>query len=190
MDTHELCATIIPFNIKRKGFTDLTGAFPHKSIIGNLYAMVMYDYNSNIILVEPIKNRQTETIRNALLNTHKVTNEIVSDPKVYIMDNKCSSDLREAMTNYEIDFQLAPPHMNRKNAAERAIRTCKNHFISEFSTKDIYFPISEWDRLLSQCVITLNILINSRVNPALSAYALTFGPYVLINILWKPLEPA
>ena len=30
--THELCATIITFNIKIKGFSDLTGAFPHKPI--------------------------------------------------------------------------------------------------------------------------------------------------------------
>ena len=28
--THEPCTTIIPFNIKRKGFNNLTGAFPHK----------------------------------------------------------------------------------------------------------------------------------------------------------------
>ena len=27
---NELCATIIPFNINRQGFSDLTGAFPHK----------------------------------------------------------------------------------------------------------------------------------------------------------------
>ena len=27
------------------------------------------------------------------------------------------------MQNYEIDFQLAPPHMNRRNAVERAIIT-------------------------------------------------------------------
>ena len=40
-----------------------------------------------------------------------------SEPKFYIMDNECSSDLKEAMKKYGIDFQLAPPHMHRKNAA-------------------------------------------------------------------------
>ena len=53
--THELCTTIIPFNMKRKGFINITGAFPHKSNRGNLYVMVMYDYDSNAILAEPIK---------------------------------------------------------------------------------------------------------------------------------------
>ena len=52
---HELCATIIPFNTKRNCFSDLTGAFPHKSIRGNLYVMVMYAYDSNAILAETIK---------------------------------------------------------------------------------------------------------------------------------------
>ena len=56
MKTYELCVTIISFNIKIKVFSDLTGAFPHKSSRGNLYVMVMYDYDSNAILSEPIKN--------------------------------------------------------------------------------------------------------------------------------------
>ena len=32
--THEMCATIIPFNIKRNGFSDITGNFLHKSSRG------------------------------------------------------------------------------------------------------------------------------------------------------------
>ena len=93
------------------------------------------------------------------------------------MDNECSSDLKEAMKKYEIDLQLAPPHVHRQNSEERSIRTYKNHFISGFLKKDPDFPIIEWDRLLSQCTITFNLLRNSRLNPALSAYAYLFGPY-------------
>ena len=54
---HEIFPTIISFNLKINGFSDLTGAFPHKSIRGNLYVMVMYDCDSNVILSEPVKNR-------------------------------------------------------------------------------------------------------------------------------------
>ena len=110
-NAHELCATIIPFNIKRKGFSDLTGALPHKSSRGKFYVMVMYDYGSNEILAEPIKNSQASTTQDAFLKTHKVLKARDSELKVYIMDNKCSSDLEKAMKKYEIDFQLAPPHM-------------------------------------------------------------------------------
>ena len=102
--THELCATIIPFNINKKGFSNLAGAFPQKSNRGNLYVMVVYDYDSNIILAEPIKDRQAATILDVFLKTHKVLKAIYREPKVYIMVNKFSSDLKEAMKNYEIDF--------------------------------------------------------------------------------------
>ena len=70
--TCNLCATIIPFNIKIKSFSDLTSAFPHKSSRGNLFVVVMYDYDRNSILAEPIKNRQAETIRDLFLKIHKV----------------------------------------------------------------------------------------------------------------------
>ena len=134
----------MPLNLKRKGFSDLTSASPHKSSRGNLYVMVMYDYDSNAILAEPIKNSQAETIRGAFLKVHKIHKVLKargSNPKVYIMDNKCSSDLKESTEKYEIDFQLDPPHMHRRNAAERAIRNCKNHFIAGFSTTDPDLPI-------------------------------------------------
>ena len=142
MNTHELCAIIIPFNIKRKGFSNLTGAFPHKSSKEILYVMVIYDYDSNIILVEPIKNNQEATIHDDLLNIHKILKSRGSDTKFYIMDNGCSSDLKEAMKKYKIDFQLAPPHMHKRNAAEQESRTFKNHFVSGLSTTDPYLPIS------------------------------------------------
>ena len=48
--THEICAIIIPFNIKINGFSDLTGVFLHKLIRGSFYVMFMYDYDSNAIL--------------------------------------------------------------------------------------------------------------------------------------------
>ena len=177
LKTHELCETFAPFTIKGMGLRNLMGDFPHKSSRGNLYVISMYEYDSSTILSEPIKNRQSATIRDAFLKAHKVLKAIDSDPKVYIMDNRCSSDLKEAMKKYEIDLQLAPNHMQIQNTAERAIRTWKNHFIAGFSTTYPDLPIREWDRQLYQCVITLNLLQNYRINPALSAYAYLFGPY-------------
>ena len=83
-----------PFQYKIKGFIDIIGAFPHKSSRINLYVMVMYDYDSNAILAEPIKNRQAATIRDAFLNIHKVLKEIGSKPKFYTMENECSSGFK------------------------------------------------------------------------------------------------
>ena len=106
--THELCATIIPFNINIKGFSYLTGTSPHKSILGNLYFMVMYDYDSNSILSEPIKNRQASTIRDALLKMHNIIKSRGINQKVYITDNECASDLKEYMKNTSLTYKL--PH--------------------------------------------------------------------------------
>ena len=67
--------------------------------------------------------------------------------------------------------------MHRRNAAERAIITFNNHFVLVLSTTDPYFPIRNWYQLLSQFFITLNLLLNSGVNPALSVYAYLYGRY-------------
>ena len=67
--------------------------------------------------------------------------------------------------------------MHRRNAAERAIQTCKDHFLVCLANVDPEFPITEWDRLLPQASITLNLLRNSRMNPKLSAYAYLFGNF-------------
>ena len=56
--------------------------------------MVLYDYDSNEILAEPINNSQASNTRDNLLNIHKVLKAIGSNTKVYIMDNKCYSDLK------------------------------------------------------------------------------------------------
>ena len=93
------------------------------------------------------------------------------------MENEASNNMKDSMTKHKISFQLAPPYIHRHNAAERAIQTFKNHFVAGFSTTDPNFPVSEWDQLLDQATITLNLLRQSRVNPKLSAYAYLFGNY-------------
>ena len=85
--------------------------------------------------------------------------------------------MTSAFTRNNIKYQLVPPEVHRRNAAERAIQTWKHHFIAGLSTLDPTFPISEWDRLIQQGEITLNLLRNSRVNPNLSAWAYLFGQF-------------
>ena len=67
--------------------------------------------------------------------------------------------------------------MHQQNATERAICTYKNHFMAGFASCDLNFPLAEWDRLLTQAEIMLNILRTSRVNPKLSAQANLFGNF-------------
>ena len=76
--------------------------------------------------------------------------------------------------------------MHRRNAAERAIRTYKNHLLAGIATCHPDFPLTEWDRLIDQCNITINLLRTSRINPNLSAYAYLNGNY---NFNAHPLAP-
>ena len=54
--TWENAALIYPFEPKEKTYSDQTGRFPQRSSHRNKYIMVMYDYDSNAILAEPLKN--------------------------------------------------------------------------------------------------------------------------------------
>ena len=85
-----------------------------------------------------------------------------------------------------MSFQLAPPNVHRRNAAERAIRTFKNHLLADIASTDPKFPIHEWDRLLPQTELTINLLRNSHLNPNLSAYAYIYG---IFNFNATPLAP-
>ena len=109
-----------------------------------------------------------------------------NEPNIYILDNEVSSDLKLAMTDECVDWQLATPYLHRTNAAERAIFTFKNHFLAGLATTHPDLPISEWDRLLQQAVITLALLRNSRVNSKLSAHAYLLSPY---NFTACPMAP-
>ena len=70
-----------------------------------------------------------------------------------------------------------PPHIHRRNSAERAIQTFKNHFIAGLASTDPNFPLSNWCHLLPQAELTLNLLRPSRLNPKLSAYAQLEGAF-------------
>jgi hypothetical protein len=66
--------------------------------------------------------------------------------------------LKHFFTANDVGYQLVLPNYHRRNAAERAIRTFKEHFVAGLSSVDPTFPLHLWDRLLPQAEITLNLL--------------------------------
>ena len=66
------------------------------------------------------------------------------------------------------------------------MQTFKNHFKAGLATADPNFPLTEWDRLIPQANITLNLLRTSRANLALSACAYIYGNF---NFNATPLAP-
>ena len=81
------------------------------------------------------------------------------------------------MAKEEVKYQLVALYIHRQNAAERAIRTFKDHFIAGLCTTDKQFPARLWNELIPQAEITLNLLRTSRINPKLSAHAQVFGQF-------------
>jgi hypothetical protein len=91
------------------------------------------------------------------------------------MDNEASSALKNYFTVQDMTYQLVPPHCHRRNAAERAIRTFKEHFVAGLESVDPDLPMHLWDRLLPQPEMYLNLLCTSRLHPQLSAAAHLHG---------------
>ena len=54
----ETISQIVSFSPKEFAYGDLTGAFPFKSSRGNKYLYILYDFDSNAILVQPLQTRQ------------------------------------------------------------------------------------------------------------------------------------
>ena len=166
--------------------SDQTGRFIVPSTTGNNYIFVLYDYDSNSIHAEPIPNRKQESIKNAYEKVLRLLQRRGLRPKLHRLDNEASQLLKDFMTDEDVDYQLTPAGLHRRNWAERAIQTFKNHFIAGLCSTHPDFPLNLWDQLLPQATLTLNLLRPSRVNPKLSAYAQIHGPF---NFEKTPLAP-
>lgn len=158
-------------------YTDQTGRFPTTSRSGNKYIMVLYDYDSNSILIEAMRNKTDNEMIRAYQLLHDRLVERGVKPRLQRLDNEASRRLKQFISAQDIELQLVPPRSHRANAAERAIRTFKNHFIAILCGTDKLFPMNLWDKLLAQSEITLNLLRPARMNPRLSAYAYLNGQF-------------
>ena len=166
--------------------SDQTGRFIVPSTSGNNYIFVLYDYDSNSIHAEPIPNRKQESIKNAYEKVLRLLQRRGLRPKLHRLDNEASQLLKNFMTDEDVDYQLTPAGLHRRNWAERAIQTFKNHFIAGLCSTHPDFPLNLWDQLLPQATLTLNLLRPSRVNPKLSAHSQIHGPF---NFEKTPLAP-
>ena len=87
-----------------------------------------------------------------------------------VLDNEASKEYRQVITQArKANFQLVPPDVHRHNAAERAIRTFKAHFLAILAGVDRAFPRSLWYTLLNQTELTLNLISQATLAPDISA---------------------
>ena len=156
-------------------YTDATGALPVLTLDGNQYYFVAYAYDVNYIFALPITNLKDDTILQAFDQVFQELKERGYKPEFNVTDNQAATPIKAYLKNEQTKWQFVEPSNHRVNAAERAIQTFKNHFISGLCSTDRDWPLQLWDQLTEQALITLNLLRTSRIDPTKSAYHQLFG---------------
>ena len=150
--------------------SDQTGPFPVTSNRGNKYIMVVLDYDSNSILTRPLPSRSQHHLLQAFSSINEYLTSVGRTPKFVRIDNEAPTILKQYMTTSKIKYQIVPPHNHRRNYAEKAINSFKDHFITGLTSLNKSFPLKLWCRLLPHAQDSLNLLRQSRINPHLSSY--------------------
>jgi len=130
----------------------------------------MYSECGNYIKVLAMKDRNKQSFRIAYEEGLAYFNLKGLQPTFQRLDNEISNDFRAHLLKHNIILELVPPGQHRRNRAERAIRTFKNHFISILAGVDPSFPANLWSDLLPQAELTINLLRESTCNPRMSAW--------------------
>jgi hypothetical protein len=112
--------------------------------------MVRYIYDCNYVKVIPMKSRSASEWVTAYNSVNQEITVNGFKPKLKTLDKEASAALKNFFSINDIAYQFVPPHFHLRNAAERAIRTFKEHFVAGLSSVDPSFPLHLWDRLLSQ----------------------------------------
>ena len=174
-------------DLERKMYTDQTGRFPVRSFRGMQYIMVLYEVDSNAILVQSMRNRTSGEMVAAYEVLVKRLKTSGFEPKLHLLDNECSKEYKDTIANNGMKLQLVPPNDHRRNIAEKAIQTFKDHFVSVLCGTDAKFPMQLWCRILRQAEHQLNLLRKSRVDPSMSTYEALYGKHNYDQNPWAPL---
>ncbi len=167
-------------------YDNLTGRFPVRLINGMVNVFILYNWSTNAIPAEPIENAKSETLVEVFKKQIAYLTKRGFKPCFNIIDNVASTAIKNFLESEDIGLQLVEPHNHRVNAAERAIQTFKNHFISGLSVYDNDFPTILWSCLIRQGQDSINLLCTSRVHPKVSAFHVLEGVHDFNRVPWAP----
>ena len=140
--------------------------------------MIAYHCKKNLILAEPFSSRK---YTHQLFAYDKIMQRLTDNKLIVdlqILDNKASAEYKRAIKKkWNANYQVVPPNTRRSNAAERAIRTFKAHFLSILVGVAPDFPRNLWDLLLPQTELTLSLLRQATLDPTRSAWSYFHGPF-------------
>lgn len=110
--------TVLVNNPTDTVYTNLCGRFPHRSLSGNNYIFVAYNYDSNSIIANAMKNRSDGEMLWVYNETYEEMTAKGLQPRFHILDNEASTKLKQAITANNLKYQLVPPGNHRVNNAD------------------------------------------------------------------------
>jgi hypothetical protein len=102
-------------------YMDLTGRFPRQPSSRNKYILSLYEYDGNTILTHVMNNQRDKEMVAVFEALICVLTYRRLNPQVQCLDNEASRALTRFLASHEIDFQVNPPDMHLRHAAERVI---------------------------------------------------------------------
>jgi hypothetical protein len=115
-------------------------------------------FSLNSILVRAVPSQNDGAMIAVFTDILANLNASRSAPTLNKMVNECSKVVEAHIQSNHMDIHPVPPHNHRVNAAECAIATFKEHFISALATVNRNHPLQLWDDFLPQAELTLNLL--------------------------------
>jgi hypothetical protein len=122
-------------------YSDLTGAFPVWSFKNMQYVFVVYVCDLNAIIVRAMPTWTDASMIKAFTKVSTTLRARGYHPALNVMDNECSAAVEKHIKASKINIQLVPPHNHCVKAANQAIATFKEHFISALATVDKLCPL-------------------------------------------------
>ena len=80
------------------------------------YILIIYEYDTNEILVEPIKKGSVADMLRAYDVLYDTLENAGQATRLNIMDNGASAELTKLLQKIRTVVQLAPPHSHRRNS--------------------------------------------------------------------------
>ena len=93
------------------------------------YILVLYNFDSNLILAQVIKSNKGAAITEVYKLIYTKLIEAGITPILQSLDNETSKELIAEIKKNNLKYQLAAPHDHQLNPAEKAVSTFKHHFI-------------------------------------------------------------
>jgi hypothetical protein len=164
-----------------------TGPFPYVSQWGKKILMIAVHLDANYIFAETIQNKTEGEQIQAYQKLIDCMRRAKLGLKKHVLDNEISKKFKKQIAENKMDHKLVPPSNHRMLLAERAIQTWKSHMISVLNGVDENFPIALWCQIIRQTELTLNLLRQSNIVPAISAFAHVHGQHHYMRHPFAPI---